>query len=409
MEDLDVKRLENAWAKVMEIHEMLITVIHIDGRQQISEKVPPYTIQITDLRDAESIEDELRKIESSMLAKVHPLGEWPCFDLQVSMVKEAKSIIHFSIDLIIADGPSIDLLLKRLFYFYEHPGERPRKNTMAFCDYVLSMQNYQKTKSYQRSLRYWKNKFSEIPSGPRLPMLEGAVTNKTERLSGVLTNWSAIKAAAEDLSLSANMILFAAYAEVFSGWSNYEPFTLVIPSWERLPLYPEINSVVGDFTSMSWLVVAREERPFIEKVRLYQRSIQEDLSHRAVSGLKALRTFFSKNGKKQRLSFPIVFTDLSEPVCLELPKGIQLGKSLSQTPQVHVDNISSQENGRLNFHWDVTAGIFPGGMMKEMFSGYQRVLEWLAKRSNNWDEVDFSELIAAEPERYRCRSKLVCS
>ena len=118
-----------------------MTVIKADGTQQVLEKLPPCEIKVNDFRGKkiETMRDELRKIEFSMVTRNYPLGEWPYFDLQVSRIDDEKSMIHLSIDLIIADGPSIEQVQKKLFFYYENPNEVPLKINISFRDYVLSL------------------------------------------------------------------------------------------------------------------------------------------------------------------------------------------------------------------------------------------------------------------------------
>jgi non-ribosomal peptide synthetase component F len=152
---------------------------------------------------------------------------------------------------------------------------------------------------------------------------------------------------------------------------------------------------------MSWLVINRQNIPFIDKVRSYHNSVQEDLSHKAVSGLRALRTVFTKSNHKKTLTFPVVFTNLSRSSRFKVPEGFKPGNSLSQTSQVHVDNMSSEENGKLYLYWDVAKELFPVGLMQEMFAGYHRVLECLADDPQSWKKTNFNHLINAQPEKYR--------
>lgn len=402
-ENLEVPRLEAAWQKVMASHEMLITIIQPNGTQQIQPKVPQYKIEVTDLRseNPKVIEDTLKNIESSMMTRFCPLGEWPYFELRVSRINEVVSRIHFSIDLMIADATSIELLQQALFYFYENSTAPVQKYSISFGDYVLSLQEYRKTDEYQASFNYWKNKFVDIPPGPDLPMISHTPAPKTERLQGVLTQWSALKKMAQNLGVTPSTLLLAAYAEVLAAWSTSDTFSIVIPSWERPQVHPEINQVVGDFTSMSWVVVSKAEKLFEEKVRDYFSTMQEDLSHRRVSGLKALRTVVSKTKPNQQtLSFPIVFSNLTSSSGFRLPQGFKSGKSLSQTPQVHLDNISLEHGDHLRLNWDVTQGLFPQGIMPAMFKGYQRVLEHLAATPDSLKDIHFKQLINAKPDVY---------
>jgi len=415
VENLDHTRLNNAWQKMLDVHDILATVIHPNGTQQRLSHVPAYTIQVDDLRaqTAINIEQALKKTETEIMSRLCPLGEWPYFNLRVSQINDRISGVHFSLDLMIADGPSIELLQKDLFYFYANP-EAPATGTeITYRDYILCLQQYQQTESYQRSLQYWKNKFIDMPPGPSLPKLNGAASQQTERLEGTLSQWPKIKTLAKKLQVSPSMILFTVYAEVLAAWADATAFSIVIPSWERLPLHPDIDQVAGDFTAMSWVVIekpntAEPALTFEKKVRHYHRIVQQDLSHRAVSGLRALRTVITKtkrsNGKKQTmLTFPIVYTDLSAPVDLNLPKGVQRIKSLSQTPQVHLDNISTEQDEQLYLHWDLAKGVFPDGMMQEIFSAYQRILEYLAEVPYSWKETSFDHLIHAQPEKYKAQ------
>src|SRR5437867_7689632 len=46
----DLGRLERAWQRVVERHEMLRAIVRPDGQQQILAEVPAYQIEVTDLR-----------------------------------------------------------------------------------------------------------------------------------------------------------------------------------------------------------------------------------------------------------------------------------------------------------------------------------------------------------------------
>lgn len=404
-EDLDIDRLETAWRKVMKTHEMLVTEILPDGTQKILEHVPEFKIKRADLtgRAAEEVRKELGATRQSMIGHVYSLGAWPYFDLRVSVLDKSISRIHFNIDLLLADGTSIFILLKQLYRFYQNPAEEPKKPDFLFRDYVICLRNYGKTEEYGNSMRYWENKFRDMPPGPLLPLNPARGENAGpghEQLRGTLSRWKAFKDKAEELSVSPSMILLTVYAEVLGAWLDHEPFTLVIPSWERLPLHPDIDTVVGDFTAMSWLVIQNENETFSEKVRRNHGIVQKDLEHRAVSGLKALRKAVMRGGPGRKLSFPVVFTNMMTGAENSGAVHFRCIEALSRTPQVCLDNISVEQAGELHFHWDVARGVYPGGMIEEMFSGYTRALEKLANDVAAWQNRTFDEVIEAHPERY---------
>lgn len=402
IEGLDVQRLERAWQKLIKAHEMLVTVIGSDGTQRIMKEVPDYRVKVTDLtgKKMEEIQSELLDIKTTMIGHVFSLDSWPYFDLRVSLISGTTSRIHFSIDMLIADANSIHLLLKQLYRLYEDPDQELERSKMLFRDYLSSLQEYKTTEGYQKSIQYWENKFAGIPPGPQLPMnTHGNVTaHGHEQFKDVLLGWTTLKEKARSLSVSPGMILLTAYAEVFAAWLDRKPFSIVVPCWERLPLHPDIYNVVGDFTSLSWVVAEETSFSFEEKVRLNHQTVREDLSHMAVSGLKALRKAMMRGRKNETLNFPVVFTNLMAGSSVKNPPGFTTLEMISKTPQVYLDNISEEHAGNLHFNWDAASGVFPEGMIGKMFSGYTRVLEALAVEP--WEKIDFAALIAAQPREF---------
>ena len=335
-----------------------------------------------------------------MVTRICPLGKWPYFELRVSLLDELRSRIHFCIDLIIADGTSIDFLIKQLFCLYTNPSQIPQKLEVSFCDYIASLEKYKETGGYRKKLQYWEKKFREIPPGPRLPVFEWVQVKQTEGREGMLRNWEALKRKADKMFVSPNLVLLTAFTEILAAWSDHGPFTVVIPSWQRRPLHPKINEIVGDFTAMSWLVIEETEKSFAEKVVSIHKAVQEDLSQIGVSGLTVLRKLI-KNKKKEDLVFPVVFSEMSIHSNFALPQGFKFGKILSQTPQVYLDNISFDQGRDLYLHWSVATGIYPKGMIEEMFLAYQRLLGTLVNDPQGLERRDFSRIIDAKPQKYK--------
>ncbi|TAL41567.1 MAG: polyketide synthase, partial [Methylovulum sp.] len=390
---LDTDRLQQALQQLLAAHEMLVAVVGPDGTWKTPDGIPAYTIPVADLRgeQPERIATTLADIEREMMAANCALGAWPHFELRVSHLDAVHSIVHFSVELLIADAVSIGLLRKQLCHFYHHAGDKPDLS-ISYTDYLWSLENYRQSAGYQASMDYWERKFADIPPGPKLPLRDKGITHGTERLEAVLDNWVALKTMAAQLSVTPGMVLLTAYAEVLAAWSDGQPFSIVMPSWHRLPLHEDIDQLVGDFTAMVWLAVEHQAGSFADKVQRNHRLVQQDLAHRAVSGLKALRKQALKRRNSGPLSFPVVFTDLEPDAGYELPDGFRLRKTLSQTAQVDLDNISSDYGERLGLHWDVAQGRYPDGVVQDMFAAYRRLLAQLACDPESWQETDFSFL-----------------
>lgn len=409
--DLDVRRLERTWNRLVRVHPMLAVIIRTDGVQQQMDNPPEYDVKSADLTNTSeaAIEIALRRTRQQMLEQVFDLSVWPYFDLRVSLLPGGRARIHFSIDMLIADGYSIHLLLAQLLAGYEQPEIQPQPSSVLFRDYVLSLQAYKKTASYSKSSVYWEAKFTGLPPGPQLPLKAGSFSGghqEHEQFHGVLPFWTTLKEHAGKRGLEPGMVLLGAFARVLAAWLEHKPFTLAIPCWDRLPLHRDIHETVGDFTAMSWVPFGVEAGRFEENVQQYGQTLSTDLSHMAARGLKALRKAAMRRGRTEGPLYPVVFTNLMAQDSFRWPERFNKLDTITKTPQVHLDHISEERSGKLYYQWDVLKGIYPEGMINEMFAGYCRVLEALASAGHgSWDELDWDGLIRVNPGVYTVQGK----
>ena len=92
-------------------------------------------------------------------------------DLALSIEKD-KSIIYFSLDMLISDFASMNIMLNDLEKFYENPHEIIIPTT-SYRDIVL-YQEKRKTfnsKSRQEAEVYWNKKISMMGDAPNLPVI----------------------------------------------------------------------------------------------------------------------------------------------------------------------------------------------------------------------------------------------
>jgi len=73
----------------------------------------------------------------------------------------------------------------------------------------------------------------------------------------------------------------------------------------RHPLHPQVNDVVGDFTSLSLLEVTDSTQGSFEaRARQLQEQLWKDLDHRYVGGVQVQRDLAKLQGENQELSCP---------------------------------------------------------------------------------------------------------
>ena len=168
---LDIKRLEIAWNKVIQKHDMLRAIVSNSGYQIVQEAVPYVTIQCLDLRITEgNNETDKNDFRRRLANKQYELGKWPMCDLALTVENE-KSIIHLSLDMLIADFVSTNIILHDLETFYENP-DLIIVPTTLYRDVVLYQNQKRTIKTVERNVaeKYWSDKIPSMGEAPDLPL-----------------------------------------------------------------------------------------------------------------------------------------------------------------------------------------------------------------------------------------------
>jgi polyketide synthase PksN len=398
--ELDFGRLEQAVARLITRHPMLRTVVESDGRQVERAGLPPYRIAQHDLRglDAHRQGQALAATRHALLAHATPLGGWPSFNLSVSWLDGSRACLHLCFDLLLVDSTSIGLLLVELIRLYTDAAELSAPPALSFAQYQRAVERFAHSAGHAVALEYWNQRFATLPGGPQLPQLQPPRAAGHRRIAGQLPAWAALKQQALARGLAPGQVLLAAYLEVLYAWNDHQPLAVVVPGWERLPVHPEIERVVGDFTTLSWIERTQAPQRFDERLADIAQQHASDLAQRPVSGLQALRRVMLRQ-RKRPLRYPVVFTNLITP--LALPAGpFELGPAISKTPQVLLDNLSHEAAGVLHCAWDFAAGVYAPAMVQEMVDGYLRLLAELARDPHTWQRRDFDDIVRARPQAY---------
>ncbi|MDT0490377.1 amino acid adenylation domain-containing protein [Streptomyces griseus] len=406
---IETGRLERAWQRVVERHDMLRMVVLPDGRQRVLEEVEPYRFEVLDLRDTEAGEAgrQLAEIRDRMGTEVRPADVWPLWEVRVSLLPGHQVRVHISFDLLVADVSSFFYqLLPQWREFYHEPGHDPAPLTLTFRDYVLAEEELRQTPRYERSLDYWRKRVRELPAAPELPTVQA--TGGGERLGFVRRHarldaelWGRIKAKAGEFGVTPSSAMLAAFAVTIGTWSKSQRFTLNFTAVNRLPVHEEVDDLVGEFASFDLLEVdAVSALDFAGLVRELQRQSWADFDHRYVSGVRILRERARARGGAGDV-MPVVFTSAlgSDVDGKPAPSPVDwLGEQsyfISQTPQVTIDHFLLEFGGNLELAWHAVDGLFPEGMMAEMFQAYQDFVVGLAE-TEGWHRPPVLDLPAAQ-------------
>ncbi len=203
------------------------------------------------------------------------------------------------------------------------------------------------------------------------------------------------------------------YAEVLGTWSASRHFCINLTLFNRHDHHPQVNDIVGDFTSVTLLEVDRRQpAPFMDKARELQARFWKDMEHRDYSGVRVIRDLNARRsasggGRKNGLgaTMPVVFTaNISGGATNQLDTLMgKLVHNESQTPQVWLDHQVFEQQGCLVIMWDHVTDLFPDGMVEAMFQSNLAALNDLSQKEEAWNACPLCML---PPSQVDCRARI---
>ena len=400
VENWDRERFQGALRKLIDRHEMLRAIILPEGRQQILEHVPPYEIATRDLLklDAAAAAASLEAVREEMAAYVHSTDRWPLFEFRASVLDDRRTRLHVGVDLLIADGRSIEIFFGELSQLYKDPSTSLPSLELSFRDYMLAFEAFENSDAFRQSREYWIKRLPTLPPSPELPLAvnPASITKpkfNRHRVRIESAAWRTLKERTTRSGLTAPGIVLAAYAEVLAIWSKSAHFTLNLTLFNRLPLHKQSNDIIGDFTSLNLLEVDNTKpEGFEARARRQQEQLWQDLDHRHFSGVRVTRELTRQQGVGPKAIMPVVFTSLlniganSE----ERTWAARLGEpvySASQTPQVYFDLVVHEDRGTLVVDGFVVDELFPPGLIDDLFEAFKSFMEQLASDESAWSRT----------------------
>ena len=398
---LDHLKVEEAWNRLIDRHEMLRAIVVNQEYQMILKEYPKLKVTYNNLADLTKQEQSksLEKIRKKMSHRVYNTEKWPLFDIAVTDLKsnqlnsKKKSILHFSMEFLIADWISMSMLMNEFEQFYFTPKIKSSPLTLSFRDYVIAERGVKETPAYAKDRSYWMKRIDTLPQGPKLPLArrEDTSTNHFTRNTTLIEieKWNLFKEKAQTHSITPTAAISAVYAAVLERWSDNQHFCLNLTVLNRMPLHEEVAQIIGDFTTVSLLEVDwRKKDSFFHRAKQMNMLLFDDLDHTLFTGIEVLREMNKKSD--ENILLPVVLTSAIGLLGDENSntKGVLGEYNISQTPQVYIDcQVIDTANG-LTINWDTRDGIFPPKMIEDMFHAFRDLIYQLAEDVNFWQKED---------------------
>jgi amino acid adenylation domain-containing protein len=398
--EMSVESFSLAWRRLVERHDMLRAIVLPDGQQQILHDLPPFEVEVLDLRgvDAAEVEARLQEIRKEMSHEVLPSDRWPLFRIRATLYGETRVRFHISYDLLISDAHSNHVLSREFLHYYHKPDVPLPPLELSFRDYVLADLALRETELYRRSWDYWQKRLATLPPSPDLPLAKEPGQLQQPRFAHRIASferecWSRIKQRAARSGVTPSGVVLSVFAEVLGTWSKSQRFCINLTLYNRFPMHRQVNDIVGDFTSVTILEIDRtRSESFEARARRLQGQLWDDLEHRYVSGVQVIRQLQGKRSGSRRALYPVVFTstlihDVGRRTTSSLANMAEQTYRSSQTSQVWLDNVVREEDGVLWVRWNAVEDLFHEGMLDDMFAAFCAQMRRLGSEEDVWQEI----------------------
>ncbi|MGW4117062.1 non-ribosomal peptide synthetase [Nocardia sp. NPDC004711] len=371
---VDPERLRAAVEGLVRRHPMVRTRFLPDGTQQTLERPGRDVWSVTDLRaaDAASVERTLAALRERRTHQLMAVEEGQVVDIALTLLPDGRTRLHLDVDMLAADAMSYRILVADLARLYH--GEQLPPQHYTFRQYLADHAGPAPEHAADRE--WWQQRLADLPGAPELP---GAAEVREQARTVRLHRWlspeakARMFAAAHARGITPAMALASVFAETIGGWSAQRRFLLNLPLFHREPVHPQVEGVVGDFTSSVLLEVdVTEPATVTDRARALQRELHAAGAHSGYTGLEVLRDLGRLRGEP--VLAPIVYTSainlgelFADQVTATFGEPVWI---ISQGPQVLLDAQVTEVRGGLLLNWDVRADAFPPAMVETMFTRY---------------------------------------
>ncbi|OBB94248.1 non-ribosomal peptide synthetase [Mycobacterium sp. 852002-40037_SCH5390672] len=399
---IDAQRLRTAATALARRHPMLRVQFLPDGTQRITpaDESGDFPVTVEDLR-SQSTDEVDQRLAAIRDAKSHQQLDGAVFELAVTLLPAERSRLHVDLDMQAADAMSYRTLMTDLAALYAGRDLPELSYTYRQYRQAIEAGDAQPQPAREADRAWWVQRVGELPDPPALPSTGGRGSNQSTRRWHWLDpeTRDALFARAQARGITPAMALAAGFANTLARWSTSSRFLLNVPLFGRQALHPDVDALVGDFTSSLLLDVDLVGAgTAAARAQVVQDAMRTAAAHSAYPGLSVLRDLSRQRGTQ--VLAPVVFTSalgLGELFSHDVTDQFGTpGWIISQGPQVLLDAQVTEFDGGVLVNWDVREGLFPPGVIDAMFAYHIDELLRLASTDDAWDALGPSALPEAQ-------------
>ncbi|KJY91893.1 peptide synthetase [Vibrio neptunius] len=388
--EFDAPRFNQAFNQLINRHDALRTVVR-NHQQQVLSDVPAFSIQCHTFADIDCHEADLIRTELSH--RVNDPALWPLFTMEALVSPEhSDARLCIGLDNMMLDGLSMQIFFSELEALYLNPSIQLPAIELTFRDVLQWQSNHRSPQAEEHAKTYWQQQLTNLPPAATLPLQADPATlsrPKFIRAAGTLSphEWQALKTQASRHQVTPSVILMGAYAATLAAWGRQSSLTLNLTLFDRPDVHPQINQVMGDFTTLL-LLAWHQEANWLSSIKRLQQQLAQDLKHSNVSAVWVMREL-ARQQHLSSASMPVVFTSAlgtSDGDFLSDKGWLKPVWGISQTPQVWLDHQVYESEGMLCLNWDAVEALLPQPLLDQMFGHYVALLKTLANQPQSWSQ-----------------------
>ena len=391
---LHVDALEQSLDAIVQRHEALHTVFHIQDEQGV-QKVLQGAALFMPVVDLESIAQEEREAEMIRLGNQEACSP---FNLAEDLKLRAKlfrlsreeHVIVVTMHHIASDGWSFGVFMRELTMFYEgyvtgKPVQLPPL-PVQYIDYASWHQEWLRSDAVKTQLAYWKKQLEGAPAVIELPTDRPRPALQTFRGEWHHTEYgpeftAALKSFAREEGATLFMVLLAAFETLLYRYTGQDDILIGSPIAGRT--HPETRELIGLFINTMVLRADLSNNPtFRELVARVRQAAYSSYENQDVPFEKLVEELQPQRDLSHSPLFQVMFILQSQP----LP-GLKL-HNLRSSPIVEINPKTSkfditisliEQEGALTTVFEYNPDLFDAATISRMAEHYEELLKGILK------------------------------
>ncbi|MDW3192237.1 MAG: non-ribosomal peptide synthase/polyketide synthase [Cytophagales bacterium] len=376
---LDRSKLEQAFRRLIERHEILRTSIHMIDDQVVQKVNEDFDFHISYFQ---STEEKAPSVLEKFI-QAFDLSKAPLIRVAVTEIGPQDHILLVDMHHIINDGTSHELLIKEFMSLYKE--EELAQPTLHYKDYSEWQRSYGHQNRLAKAKAFWMDLFSEEISALNMP--SDYARPKVKGTAGAIYDFAlgekevrALRTISEQEGVTMFMMLLSVYNVFLSKLSNQEDVVVGTPTSGRS--HADLEGMIGMFiNTLALRNHPKNDLTFLEFLRSVKENTLESFDHQEYQYEDMVEALNVVRDTSRNPLFDVMFSYQNfEVSVMEMP-GLILKDYDLRRKEIKFDlNLIGAESGeQVLFQMKYSTQLFKEETIKRFARQYKQVVTELVR------------------------------